>query len=169
MRRSFVTFCARMTAVPLVKGLLAYVAVAVVGAFAMFGVLAALDGRDVEVAMIISALGTLVAFVAVGRRTFGQPYLRRQTVIAATLGPVLAALAILALVYGLELAGADCPRGGMDYISECNDLAGVSMLVFFGGIYVVGLTVVVAVAVFLAAGVKWVRHARVTRADPYRS
>jgi hypothetical protein len=169
MRRSFVTFCARMTSVPLVKGLLAYVAVAVVGVFAVFGVLVALDGRDVDVAMIISALGTLVAFVAVGRRTFGRPYLRKQTVIAATLAPVLTALAILALLHGLELAGADCPGGGMDYISGCNDLAGVSMMLFFGGAYIVGLTVVVAVAVFLAAGVKWVRHARVTRADPYRS
>jgi hypothetical protein len=159
-----------MTSVPLVKGLLAYVAVAVVGAFAMFGVPSALDlwEGDAHGAMIISALGILAALVAVGRRTFGPPYLRKQAVIAATLVPVLAALAILVLLYGLDLAGAHCPRAGMDYISECNDLAGVSMLVFFGGIYVVGLMGVVAVAVFLAAGVKWVRRARLTRADPFR-
>jgi hypothetical protein len=159
-----------MTAVPLVKGLPAYFAVAVVGAFAIFGVPFALDlwEGDAVAAMIISALGVLAALVAVGRRTFGRPYLRKQAVIAATLAPVLAALAIVALLYGLDLAGAHCPRAGMDYISECNDLADASMLVFFGGIYVVGLMGVIAVAVCLAAGVKWVRSVRLTRADPYR-
>jgi len=148
--------------------LLAYVAVAVVGVFAMFSVPSALGEGHADGAVIFSALGGLAALLAVGGRLFGRPYLRKQSVIAATLAPVLVALASLALLLGLDLAGAHCPRAGMDYISECNDLAGVSMLVFFGGIYVVGLMGVVAVAVFLAAGAKWVRRARPTRADPYR-
>jgi hypothetical protein len=146
----------------MLKACLACSGVLVAGTAAMFTVPFALELWDGEARAVDAALLilTLAAFAAVARATLGRPYLRRQTVIAAAVSPFATALALAAVVFGLELAGADCPRSGMDYISECNDLAGASMMVSFVGLYLVGMQVLIALAVLPAAGLKRTLEAR---------
>lgn len=146
------------------KAVLACLAVLVAGSAAVFAVPWAFDLRDgdARAADLGLALTTAAAFVAVARRMVPRPYLRRQTVTAALAAPFAVALAVAAVLVALDVAGADCPRAGMDYIAECNDLAGASMVVFFLGTGLVALLVVIAAAVLLAAGAKRIRAGRRT-------
>ena len=113
--------------------------------------------QTIEVALLVV---TLAGTLAVGARLSGRPYLRRQVVIAAAAAPFAMVLPLAAVLFGLDLAGADCPRSGMDYISECNDLASASMFVFLVGLYMVGMLLIIALVILLAAGVKRTREAR---------
>jgi len=139
--------------VPPAGSLLAYLVVPVLGAGAMAGGAFALDVRDGpgDAWYLLAAAITCAAAIAVARRTFGRPFLRRQTLVSAALAPVALALVTVAVTWGLDLAGADCPRSGMDYVGECNDLAGAAMLVVFVGLHAVGLALLVAALLGLAA------------------
>ena len=144
------------------KPVAACLAVVLCGSVATSAVPFAFDFWDPRVRIIELALlvVTVAATLEAGRRTFGRPYLRRQVVVTAVAAPFALTLVLVAVVFGLDLAGAHCPRSGMDYISECNDLAGASMMVFFLGLYPVAVLVLIALAVLPAAGVKRTLAAR---------
>ena len=74
--------------------------------------------------------------------------------------PLAAVVFAVTVPLALEVLGADCPVGGMDYLNQCNGLATASMVFLFGGLIVVQIAVVAAVYALIirAVGAAWRKH-----------
>ena len=139
-----------------VKGLAACVVIVLVGGVLTFAIPAALELYDGLARLVMAgcAAMTLTSVLLVARRGVGRPYVRKPIVRTALLAPIGVIGVCIALIALFAALGADCPGAGMDYISECNDLATASMIVSGLGVFALGISVLVALIVGTVALIK---------------